>query len=567
MPRFIRTSSIALLGILILASSVLVATPQHISRNLALPGATIRASVSPFVFGPETPASGSLLGLANPVVAIVVTYVDLQGASITSVDFHLDSLNLTSAGTFNNTAFIMPVGFALRNGPHDAEFALVDSLGAAGSHDWNFTVDAVPPVLIVTSPAYPAVPTAAVPVQGTALPALMAADPVMVTVTALPSHLALQTQAINGTGSFGLVMPLSEGTNILFVNATDAAGNLATVIKTIVSDTIKPTLTVLTPANLSVSPANVVRVAGITEFGAYLTVNGFAVAVAPNGTWSVNLALPEGVNIIQVAAADQVGNLNYAIVVVFVDSDVPRIVLTSPLPALTNRSSINISGTANDTKLVALFVRYNQNLRQLAFDPVTGRFDTTLAGLPDGSYTVEIVAVDAAQHTAVLTAVVVVDTSPPVVKLSLPPDGLETNQSSVRLVGTVDDANATVLVNDQLLRPDASGDWATTVALVQGSNAIRISAVDAAGNHAAPLLIHVTYYSPYSALANQTAANSNNVEALAAFARLSLVGILLLVLAVVFVLYARTERRLKENRRILVAIARATKPKGPPPAR
>lgn len=529
---------------------------------------SLRTMAASIVFLGETPANGSLLGLLNPVTVIAVGYADLlPNATVVAVDFHLDGMNLTSAGAFNNTAFALPVGFALRDGPHFANFLLMDNYGMVGYHNWTFTVDTIPPILIVTSPAYPAVPVPAVPVQGTALPAMAAAAPVTVAATALPSHATVATLADPGTGAFSLTMPLTEGPNILFVNATDAAGNLASEVKAVLRDTVKPPLVVLTPVNGSVSPTSIVRVSGLSEFGAYLAVNGYVAVVAPNGTWSVSLALPDGLNIIQVAAADAVGNVNVAGLGVFVDSDAPRIALTGPLPSVTNRSSIDLSGSVNDSFVAALFVRYGLSFRPLSFDAITGHFATTLAGLPDGTYTIEVTAVDAAQRAATVTSVVVVDTTPPVVRISQPPAGLETAQGTVRIVGTVDDPTATVLVNDAVLRPDATGHWQTVVAVIEGGNTIRIGAVDVAGNRAVPILLHLSYFSPYPGLANRTSANENNLEALAGFARLSLAGIVVLAVGVELLLYARMDRKVRESRRLLAEAVRAVRTRPKPPTR
>ncbi len=552
----------ALLAVAIAASVAIANAPGRGSVQAPTAAGEVRSAASSIIFGPETPANNSLHGLLNPVTVIIVPYFDtLPKAVIVAVDFHLDGMNLTSAGVFNNSAFVMPVGFALRDGPHFANFTLLDNYTLVAYHNWTFTVDTIPPILIVTSPAYPLVNTSAIPVAGTAFPALAAAAPVTVAVTVLPSHVTLGTVANATTGAFQLFVPLTEGTNVLFVNATDAAGNLASEIKSLISDTIKPVLIVLSPQNRSVVSTSIVRVSGISEFGAYLTVNGFSVVVAPNGTWSVDLALPDGLDLIYVAAADQVGNLNYAVLGVLVDSDAPRVTLTSPFPAITNSSSMTISGFVNDTKTVALILQCNQIFRPLAWSPTTGYFTTTLVGLPDATYTCTVTAVDAAQRSTTLTAVVVVDTTPPVVTVAQPPDGLETNQSTVRLTGTVDDSHATVLVNDQVIRPDATGRWTTIVALVQGSNVIVITAVDPAGNRATPIQLHVDYYSPFPGLENRTAANEANLDNLGAVTRLSLVGILLLTLAVVFVLYMRVDRKVRENRRILAAVVRSIKKK------
>jgi hypothetical protein len=155
-----------------------------------------------------------------------------------------------------------------------------------------------------------------------------------------------------------------------------------------------------------------------------------------------------------------------------------------------------------------------------------------------------------------------VDTAPPVVRLILPPDGLETNQSAVVVRGTVEDPNATVLVNDQMVRPDASGRWQTVVGLVPGGNAIYVSAVDAAGNRPAAIVLHVENFSPIPELENRTSANAQHLEELGAVVRFSLMGILLLALGLEWVLYARSTRQIRETRRLVVALVRQRRPKG-----
>ena len=104
------------------------------------------------------------------------------------------------------------------------------------------------------------------------------------------------------------------------------------------------------------------RFAGASEFGAYLTVGGYLAVVAPNGTWSILLALPDGLNIVPIAASDQVGNTNLTIWAVFVDADVPEVTLTSPTASLTSRSTVTVSGYVNDTQVVEVLVRVNQIL-------------------------------------------------------------------------------------------------------------------------------------------------------------------------------------------------------------
>lgn len=550
-----RTKALALALALLAISAVWVGAATRPATRPAptLPLAT--AASTPLVpsYPFTDPANGATIGSSTPTITVALAPTPAVFAAF----LFLDGMNLTSAGTLESNTFALPLALELRDGPHVANFTGFDLLGGTTFVNWTFTVDTVPPILVVTAPAYPAVPTSAVLVQGTALlasPYFAGAAPINVTATVLPSH-AGNWAFPAANGSFSIPVPLSEGVNTIFVNATDRLGNFATHILGILSDTVKPPLVVLTPANLSVSPTNLVRVSGLSEFGDFLSVNGYSVIIAPNGTWSVVLALPEGLNILQVAAADQVGNINFAVVVVFVDSDAPRVTLTAPTSTVSTASQVLVAGTVTDTKLVALLI----NGLPVTVN-ATGGFRTTLT-LLDGLDPIIIAAVDAAQHTTIVQIVVRVDTIAPKVTVFSPPDGLETTASSVWLNGTVDDPNATVLVNDQMIRPDARGVWQTTVALVAGANTISISAVDAAGNRGATLVRHIEDFSPIPALQNDTSTNAANLDTLGAVVRFSLVGVVLLALGVEFVLYSRSARRIRETRELVAAFVRARKPK------
>lgn len=547
----VRTKSLALaLGLLAATFALAAPSLQPSVRPVPAPGPVTAASV--VLLGTD-PAAGETVNSSTPTISVVLA----PAPSVVAVDFHLDGMNLTSAGTLDGNAFVLPLAVQLRNGPHVANFTAMDHLGGFTFVNWTFTVDTIPPVLLVTAPAYPMVPSSLVLVQGTAVLVNYSLFPgaanITVTATVLPS--GAKRSAYDVAGPFSIPVPLTEGVNTILVNATDGVGNVATQIVNVVSDTVKPPLVVLSPANLSVSPTNLVRVSGLSEFGTFLSVNGYSVTVAPNGTWSIVLALPEGLNILRIAAADQVGNLNYTGLAVFVDSDAPRITLTAPTASVSSQSRVLVEGSVSDTNLVAFLVNGL---------PVTvnaaGAFRTTLT-LLDGLDPIVLVAVDAAQHTTILRMTVRVDTTPPKVTLLSPPDGLETNQSAVLLRGTVDDANATVLVNGQMLHPDAAGNWRMTVSLVAGANTIYMSAVDAAGNRAADLVLHVEYLSPIPALQDDASANAQTLDLLGAEMRFSLVGILLLALGVEVVLYSRSARRIRETRDLVAAFVRVRKPK------
>lgn len=546
MMRLVRYAAVVAAVLLLVGAAALVPPEGPPPRH---PSLILTASAAGPVILAETPPNGALINTSTPVITVV--YSNTTGR-VAAAGFFLDGMNLSSAGSFNQSAFVLPLGFELRDGPHVANATVANVFGGVASVQWGFTVDTTPPILVVTAPAYPAVPVAIVNVEGTAVlasPYFAGAAPIRVTATVLPSGFRNSGFAA-ANGSFSVPVTLSEGANLIFVNATDRLGNLAVQLVKILSDTVPPPLVVLAPANLSISPTNLVRVSGRSEFGAFLTVNGYGVVVAPNGTWSVILALPEGVNVIQVAAADQVGNLNYAGVVVLVDSDAPVVTLVSPTYPLTNRNRVVVSGTVTDTKLYLLLVNGE------AVPVATGGSFSTTVTLPEGLDPIVVVAVDVAGHTTTLRAWVRVDTTPPVVSIAFPPDGLETNGSTVLLRGTVDDPSATVLVDSQMIRPDATGHWTTTVALLPGGNTISVSAVDLAGNRAPTIVLQITYASPIPGLQNGTASDAVRIDELGAVLRFSLVGIVLLFSAVVLVVYSRLSLRIRNDRRVIAELVR-----------
>ncbi len=555
MSHSVRRAAIAIVALLLIISAV-AATMSPKARLVALAG-DVRVSAVPILIFNVTPWDGQTLGSATPTIVVLFSDTNFN-ATVVGVNFLVDGMNLTSAGIFNQTSFVLPLALELRDGPHFASFVAFDNVGGLGSVSWSFTVDTIPPILLVTAPVYPIVPLTGILVEGSAFLAnatlFAGAAPINVTATVLPAGATSWTYAA-ADGSFAIPLPLTEGVNTIFVNATDRVGNFASEIRNIVRDTTKPLLAVLTPA-LPVSATSTVWVSGRTEPGAFLVVDGFSVAVSPvDGTWGVNLTLPDGINIITVAAADQVGNLNYTGLGILVDSDAPRVTLSSPTQTLTSSDRVRVQGNATDTRLAALFV----NGVSVTWN-ATGAFQVTLT-LPEEENLIVVVAVDAALHRTIVWTQITVDTIPPVVQVATPPDGLETNQSTVLVRGTVDDGNATVLVNSQILRPDGTGHWQTSVALVAGANTVLVSAVDAAGNQAATLRLRIEYSSPFPELDNRASANAANLDQLGAIVRFSLVGIVLLALAVEFILYSRSSRKIRETRSLLAALLREKKPK------
>ena len=160
--------------------------------------------------------------------------------------------------------------------------------------------DTQQPVLTVTNPANNAVTKQAnITVSGTVT------DQTAVTVNANGVPLP-----VDGAGQFTGQVPLAEGPSFVTVTATDAAGNAATVVRSVTRDTQAPVLTVTAPVDGVTINADHVTVTGSVTDASAVTVmaNGTSLPVAPDHSFSGDVALTDGPNTIAVVATDAAGN-------------------------------------------------------------------------------------------------------------------------------------------------------------------------------------------------------------------------------------------------------------------
>lgn len=135
---------------------------------------------------------------------------------------------------------------------------------------------------------------------------------------------------------------LSDGSHTITVDCSDNDGNAAsTKTTTFKVDTIPPSLNVSTPTDGIITNNASCVVSGTTNdttsSPVTLTVNGSAVTVASNGTWTKTITLSEGSNTITVIAKDAAGRTTTVTRTVTLDTSVPVIsnITISPNPATT----------------------------------------------------------------------------------------------------------------------------------------------------------------------------------------------------------------------------------------
>jgi len=273
------------------------------------------------------PPALSLISPASSLTnrsAVVVSGTTEPGATLT-VDGSPVSVGVS--GAFATT-------LSLVDGPHTIVVVATDAAGNQASLSVPITVDTTAPSLSIASPT-----------TGS-----LTKDPVaeVTGTTEIGATVAVNgvQSGVSSSGGFTVALPLQEGLNTITATATDAAGNTATTSVTVTLDTVAPPLTLTSPAQ-SLTNHSAVVVAGTTEAGATVTVDGTAVSVNGSGGFTTILTLTDGLHTIVVVATDAAGNQATVSARVTVDTTPPALTVTSPIAgASVSSPEILVSGTA-----------------------------------------------------------------------------------------------------------------------------------------------------------------------------------------------------------------------------
>lgn len=123
----------------------------------------------------------------------------------------------------------------------------------------------------------------------------------------------------------------------------------------------------------------------------------------------------------------------------------------------------------------------------IATTAITNGYSVTVTpkALSDGSHTVTISCADNDGNAAdAKSTTFTVDTVPPSLNVTSPADGLITNNASLVVSGSTNDATSspvTLTVNGSAVTVGSDGSFSTTITLSEGKNTITIKVVDKAG--------------------------------------------------------------------------------------
>jgi len=136
-----------------------------------------------------------------------------------------------------------------------------------------------------------------------------------------------------------------------------------------------------------------------------------------NDSFTLSISLAEGMNTIDVTAADQAGNIKTESVIVHVDTSSPLINISTPQNnAVLNTPTITVSGRADDVHLSS--VKINGQTASLS----NNEFSLSTLSLQEGENQVQIEAGDGAGNVSHQFLTVTLDTAAPEITHIIPAD-------------------------------------------------------------------------------------------------------------------------------------------------
>ena len=288
-----------------------------------------------------------------------------------------------------------------------------------------------------------------------------------------------------------------NASEIVTVDVSDLAGNPAVqATRTITHDPTAPVVTV-NPLTTNDGTPQLTGTIDDSTATIQVTVNGqtYAATNNGNGTWTladntITTALTSGTYDIAVSATDTAGNVGTDTTTneLTVDTTVPVVTVN----ALTTKDGTpQLTGTVDDAAATIQVTVNGQTYAATNNGNGTWTLadNTILTPLPDGTYNVTVAATDSLGNVGTDTTnnELTIDTTAPVVTVKT----VSTNDSTPRLVGTVDDPTAVVkvTVNGQTYTAtnNGNGTWTlpdNTIAtpLPDGTYDVAVVATDPLGN-------------------------------------------------------------------------------------
>lgn len=417
-------------------------------------------------------------GPADPTPEIAVAYSDsTSGLDLAALRITLDGADLLARCVVSPSSSTCEPQ-SLAPGVHEVAASIRDRAGnvATATRTFELLSDDVPPSITLTSPA-----------EG----AFFKTPTILVSGHATDNQ-GLASVELNGTpvavlagGAFQAPLALAEGPNSLLVTAEDTAGNESSATRSVVLDFKPPRLVLESPSDGQSTNQGAVRVAGeVTDDQslAELVIQGQTVPVA-GGRFEASVPLASGPNSILVRAVDRAGNETAATVEVS-RFTLPNVTITSPADlSFLAATTVDVEGTVSDAQSS---VAVNGVAAEISGTSYRARE----VPLIEGGNILTATATDANGHIGSATINVVRDLTAPRLAITYPPSEAVLTQPTVAVSGMVNDivagtvnaAQATVVVNGLPASVSNRSFLVRDVPLTEGENVLSVVATDVSGN-------------------------------------------------------------------------------------
>lgn len=430
---------------------------------------------------------------ASADLVVLGTVGDTNG--ITSARLLVDGVDLGSLALDPSGDVSLPV--QLSEGPHSLVLEATDSAGNRGAQAVDVLVDTTAPTLTILSPAADQV------LGSSTLDVSVRVDDATATVVLIDGQ-PFDVPAGGGVVTATLALP-AEGLNDIVVAATDEAGNSSNGSTSVTLDLTAPLVTIdvndgaaygplaadLLPLTLVIDDATATTV----------TVGGASFSLAGGGgVVYATLPLTEGDNALSVVVTDAAGISTTLARSVAYDTIAPSGSLLLPAYA---RGVVDLSATATDlgTGVTQVAFSVDGGVSIAGTRASSGAWTTSYdaSGLSDGPHSVTATFIDAVGNASTQTGTVIVDQTAPSLSLLTPSAGAFVG-GSVTISASGSDGTSGLsrldLAVGGLTVASCSASPCTvafdTTTLPDGPFRVTATALDRAGNAAAPFQIDVT---------------------------------------------------------------------------
>jgi hypothetical protein len=283
-------------------------------------------------------------------------------------------------------------------------------------------------------------------------------------------------------GRFATNIYLTEGANRVIIEAVDKANNLKREERWVYLDSIPPALQVESPRADALVSQRFLPVTGTIDDPSvtHVIINGLLIPVTDQ-RFHKEFRLDEGDNPIVIEVWDGARNYvtrNYMIVL---DTTPPDLVLLEPTPGLeTLDPTVRIRGTVDaDVEMVIWGEPLHEEFDIINLVRLSNTFRFDQYPLVNGVNTIHLEAEDDVGNLARMTFQVIYDLDPPVLMIS--PMVERTTREVVTVSGIVLDG-AEIRINGVPGVLGPNGEFAESIHLQSGKNAIKLVAFDEAGN-------------------------------------------------------------------------------------